>query len=546
MQQNTDQNRARLVAALWNLKQAFARHKVPGLTFIHLNMVLNDPDYRAEIINRALTSEIEELRALGRKAAELNVDGRLLLTAAAQERQAAAGAAPPDGMAGFLHRYRFALGGATFLMVLGLAGAGAGFFISSKSAQQAEDKVARVSGSITADATWRARTEYYLEGSVYVENGARLSIEPGTRIYGRPGAALVITRGASLHARGTPDAPIVFTGVNPPGTRHPGDWGGVVLLGRAPVNVADAAIEGMPADDPRGRFGGDDPDWSCGVLEYVRIEFAGYEVYANNELNGLTLGGCGANTVVRNVQVHMALDDGVEVFGGSVNLKNVLITRPGDDGLDWDLGWRGQVQFLAVQLDAQGDNAFEGDNLGADHNAEPRSAPLFHNVTLIGSGQQGASQRAMTLREGTAGRFHNLLISGFPLETIDIRDPVTATLAMQGELFFDELILHDSGPGGSAWFENESGPRDDDGGFDEAGFFAADTGRVRFGEDPLLPPSRASLASPELVPAAISPAAESRVSPPQSEFWHENAAYVGAFRPGAEPWIKDWTAFPDK
>lgn len=540
-----DQNRARLVAALWNLKQAFARHKVPGLTFIHLNMVLNDAEYRAEIINRALTSEIAELRKLGHKAAEHNVDGRLLLTREGRELHAAS-EQPQKGASGFLRRYRLALGGVSFLVVLGLAGAGAGFFVSSQASHDVGAKVERVSGSIGNDTIWRAATAYYLEGTVYVENGTNLRIEPGTRIYGRPGAALVITRGATLHARGTPDAPIVFSGVNPPGTRHRGDWGGVVLLGGAPVNVAGAAIEGMPADDPRGVFGGDDPDWSCGVLEYVRIEFAGYEVYANNELNGLTLGGCGANTVVRNVQVHMALDDGVEVFGGTVDLRNILITRPGDDALDWDLGWRGRAQFIAVQLNRQGDNGFEGDNLGADHNALPRSAPVFHNVTLIGSGDRNAAQRAMTLREGTAGRFNNLLIGDFALEAIDIRDPVTAALAAQNELAFAGVLFFNNGPDGNNGFADETGTRDDDGGFVEAGFFRLHAVGVRTGIDPLLPPTRHSLAGPDLVPLSASAAADGVARAPQDEFWDEGARYLGAFAPGEQAWTRGWTAFPEQ
>ncbi|HAJ43650.1 MAG TPA: hypothetical protein DCM00_13520, partial [Alcanivorax sp.] len=196
-------------------------------------------------------------------------------------------------------------------------------------------------------------------------------------------SALVITRGASLHAAGNADMPIVFTSGQPQGTRAPGDWGGVVLLGSAPVNQADAHIEGVPANDTRGSFGGDDADGSCGVLEYARIEFAGFEVYANNELNGLTMGGCGSGTIIRHVQVHRSLDDGVEMFGGTADLRHVLITGAGDDSLDWDWGWRGRVQFLiAQQHPNSGDNAFEADNNGNQHDAEPMSEPVMYNVTL--------------------------------------------------------------------------------------------------------------------------------------------------------------------
>ncbi|HBL87913.1 MAG TPA: hypothetical protein DD399_14085, partial [Alcanivorax sp.] len=139
-------------------------------------------------------------------------------------------------------------------------------------------------------------------------------------------------------------------------------------------------------------------------IEYARIEFAGFEVYANNELNGLTLGGCGSGTIVRHVQVHRSLDDGVEMFGGTADLRHVLITGAGDDSLDWDWGWRGRVQFLIDQQHPNsGDNAFEADNNGNQHDAEPMSEPVMYNVTLVSPRSHTRHHRAMTLREGTGG-----------------------------------------------------------------------------------------------------------------------------------------------
>ena len=163
-----------------------------------------------------------------------------------------------------------------------------------------------VRGPIVETTTWKTGRTYRLDGLVFVEAGARLLVEPGVTVLGGPGAALIVTRDASIHARGTEDEPIVFTSARPEGSRASGDWGGVVLLGNAPLNRERANVEGIPRNDGRGIFGGKDRRSNCGVLEYVRIEFAGYPIGADNELNGLTLGGCGSETLVRHVQTNGA------------------------------------------------------------------------------------------------------------------------------------------------------------------------------------------------------------------------------------------------
>ena len=529
--------RARLVELLWQLKQGYDREPGSGLRFIHFNTLLNDSEYRAEIIEQAMNSGNQRIRELGRQLKIANRQGVLLGRHPGQAAYTVTSPARPPTPSRKVPPWPWLATLVVFLLVA----AGALLYrplVVMISGEQV------VSGSLNGNQHWAADRTWILDGIVYVESG-RLTIEPGTRIEGRPGSALVVTRGASLHASGRADAPVVFTSNQADGTRQAGDWGGVVLLGDAPVNQLDAQIEGVPEHDPRGAFGGDNGAGSCGVLEYARIEFAGFEVYANNELNGLTLGGCGSGTIIRHVQVHRALDDGIELFGGSADLRHVLITGAGDDSLDWDWGWRGRVQFLIVQqYSSSGDNAFEADNNGERHNARPRSEPLMYNVSLISPRSHSRHQRAMTLREGTGGHFNNMVISGFSGETLDIRDASTVANLNDGTLTFAAVLVHNIGALGRTWFEDESGQGDDDAGLDEHRYFQALPG-VRFGEDPLLPRNAVDLVRPDYTPASASPLKDGAVAPPQGEFWDETALYLGAVRPGAaRVWTDGWTDFP--
>lgn len=539
--------RAQLVELLWQLKQNYDQSGDGSLRFIHFNTLLNDSQYRAEVIEKALSSEHPRIRELGRKLKAANRQGGLLhktsapATASSDTAPTPLRPAPRNDATPQRSSNLWWLGLGTLVLV-GVIAAGVllqpsiGGLLSGRQV---------VAGPLTGEHRWSADRTWVLDGIVYVEDGARLTIEPGTRIEGRPGSALVVTRDASLHAAGNADMPIVFTSGQPQGTRAPGDWGGVVLLGSAPVNQADAHIEGVPANDTRGSFGGDDADGSCGVLEYARIEFAGFEVYANNELNGLTMGGCGSGTIIRHVQVHRSLDDGVEMFGGTADLRHVLITGAGDDSLDWDWGWRGRVQFLiAQQHPNSGDNAFEADNNGGQHDAEPMSEPVMYNVTLVSPRSHTRHHRAMTLREGTGGHFHNVLMHGFSGEAVDIKDAVTVANLDNGRLTFQALAINDIGGRGISYFEAESGEADDDGGLDEAGYFR-DTVGARFAVDPQFSRDVSSTVNPDFAPGGTSGLRDGAVAPPQGEFWDESALYIGAIRPGAaRDWTDGWTAFP--
>ncbi len=550
MSEATDDRRSQLVDRLWRLKQLLANQSG---RYVHFNMLLNDPHYRRETIDFALSSNNQDILDLARRAHKLDMDGQLLSPPQGPKQPTRsptdpAALSPAENAAG--QRRPFPVGWALLLVILVvLLGSGVGLLQQDLLAPLATSQT--VTGSIAEDTAWHADTTYYLEGKVFVERGVRLIIEPGTRILGNRGAALIVTREAVLYARGTQQQPIVFTSAQPPGERRRGDWGGLVLLGNAPVNRGTAHIEGIAKDEVRGNFGGDDPHNNCGLLNYVRLEFAGYEIGANNELNGLTLGGCGDQTIVRNVQVHRGLDDGVEVFGGTVDLRNIVVTGAGDDAFDWDMGWRGRVQFLVIQQYADdGDNGFEGDNWKSQPHAQPRSRPTFYNVTMIGSGAEGADQRAMTLRRGTGGIFRNFIIMGFPLEAIDIVGEATAGLIETGELDFQSLLMFDIGPNGRQFFSDEA---DDDGGLAEAKVFAEPSRNIRMGVNPGLSMDVFSPDSPSFKPAASSNAQREAASLPLAgqsgradfEFWNEAATYLGAVRPGAmRTWMDRWTAFP--
>ena len=213
-------------------------------------------------------------------------------------------------------------------------------------------------GAITEDETWEAENIYVLDGKVIVSEGVTLTIEAGTIIKGEEGqetlaSALVVDQGGTLMAEGTPSSPIIFTSVLDgiePGettgtltTADTGLWGGVIVLGNAPISVngdiETAQIEGLPADEDYGQYGGNDPADNSGSLKYISIRHGGITIGQDNEINGLTLGGVGSGTTVDHIEVVANQDDGIEWFGGTVNVTNALVWSQGDDGFDADQAW---------------------------------------------------------------------------------------------------------------------------------------------------------------------------------------------------------------
>ena len=215
-----------------------------------------------------------------------------------------------------------------------------------------------ITSNITSNTTWTAGNVYLLQGQIYVKNNATLTIEPGTIIMGDKavqGSGLFITKGAKLMAEGTVNAPIVFTSNQPAGSRAAGDWGGVILLGKAANNQANgiANIEGLAPTTDTEFGGGTTPDNNdnSGSLKYVRIEFPGYAYQQDKEINGLTLGSVGAATQIEYVQVSFSNDDAYEWFGGTVNARHLVSYRNLDDDFDTDYGYSGNVQFGLIVRD---------------------------------------------------------------------------------------------------------------------------------------------------------------------------------------------------
>lgn len=410
-----------------------------------------------------------------------------------------------------------------------------------------------VDGPIRADTRWSADTVWVLTEPVFVEAGARLTIEAGTTIVGEQGSMLVVTRDGTLDAQGTPLDPIVFTSDAPEGERVAGDWGGLVMLGQAPIAGAPRALSILGDEDSRSVYGGDDPDHNCGVLAYVRVEFAGLTRSRDEGLDGLTLAGCGEQTVVDRVQVHRTLRDGVQVFGGEVGLQHLLITAPGEDGLDWDQGWSGPGQFIVVQqqLDFHPEDveaAIHGASNDGPDGGVLVSRPFLSNVTLIGPGSTEGTQVGLKLASGTAGQLMNVLSVGFGGELFDVCDPQTAAAAEGQRLGLRSLVAHDIGPDGQTLFRDESDGEDDDDGFDELALFEQDGAGNRLVTSTLMPSRSTAAADPEFVPfATVWVDATAAERPPEGAFWDESARFVGAVEPGSSPgeaWYAGWSDFP--
>ncbi len=399
-----------------------------------------------------------------------------------------------------------------------------------------------VSADITADTTWTSNNIYILTAPIYVQD-AVLTIEAGTEIRGMGGAnALIITTSGRLEAEGTAENPIVFTSAMPEGARAPGQWGGVVLLGEAPINVEGGStnIEGLDPGEERGQYGGANAAHDCGTLRYVRIEWAGFVFGTDNELNSLTLGGCGSDTTLEYIQTHGGSDDGVEFFGGTASIKHVVISQTGDDSLDWDQGWSGDAQFVVVQqAPGAGDKGFECDNLSGAEASTPRSNPRVYNVTMVGGGASG--QEAIRFKVGTAGTVANAIITNFGMgDCVELATSETVRQANMGNLDLTNSILfgcgdRDGSPSYFYWSVDEG---------DETTTLTADwTTDNRLGTDPMLPAAATNLTAPDFVPPAGSPAASMAATVPTGGIF-EPADYVGAFEPGGADWTDGWTAFP--
>lgn len=334
-------------------------------------------------------------------------------------------------------------------------------------------KIAFLSGRISANRTLFADSLYVLQGFVKVDNAAVLTIQPGTRIVGdtlaaNRGSSLWILRGSRLMAEGTAAAPIVFTSWRAPGARRPGDWGGIVIIGNAPINrTANPIFTEGPVGASENYAGGTVFNDNSGSLRYVRIEFAGYDVSngSGQELNGLSMYAVGRGTKLEYVQVMSGLDDSFEWWGGAADGRYLVSYEAGDDHFDWTEGFRGRNQFLigyqtttlqpaagtgTLSSDPRG---FEGDGCdsataGCTFANQPFSSPVFANFTLIGPGAGVFAQNdgnGAVVRRGSAGTFVNGVIGRWPGVGFSIRNTESDALRALDSLVVRNVHLVDNG-----------------------------------------------------------------------------------------------------
>ena len=386
-------------------------------------------------------------------------------------------------------------------------------------------QVVVLEGKLNADRTLSADYVYLLRGAVFVEGGATLTIEPGVEIFGEQASngTLIVAQGSKIVADGTADAPIIMSSDAAIGSRARGQWGGLIINGSAPTNQGVTFGEG-----DTGAFGGNNPTGSSGVLRYVRVEYAGIEFSPDNELNGIAFQGVGSGTVAEYIQVHMNQDDGIEFFGGTVNLKYALVTGARDDSFDWTDGWTGKGQFwIAQQYGDDADNGFEVDNSSKNNEATPRSAATIYNVTVVGDPAGPESDNGMLIREGAAGTYANFIVTGFNKIGLDIDGESSIAQAKSGALVVKNSIFFENGKG-------NFGDEKDDDGFDEASY-AADNGNEE--ADPGLA-APFSKTAPNFTPGAGANAV-SAASPPTDGFF-EPVNFIGAVSP-SNNWVSGWT-----
>ncbi len=299
-----------------------------------------------------------------------------------------------------------------------------------------------ITGNITSNTTIAANAGVIITGPTFVGvdggGSATLQIGAGATLFGSAGSDyLVVARGSRLEAVGTSDAPVIFTSRQDiEGTAAPldrGQWGGLIINGFAPINACiDGTATGGTAgceksgEGSSGLFGGDNPADDSGILRYVQVRYAGFLINNEDELNGIAFQGVGSGTEVDYVQVSNNADDGVEMFGGTVDVSHLVLTNIRDDSFDYTDGWIGRAQFVLVrQSGDDADQGFEFDNRGSNNTLLPRSNPRISNFTLIGERNAAESDQGMLLRAGTAGELYNGIVVDFGEDCLDIDDQET-------------------------------------------------------------------------------------------------------------------------
>ncbi len=396
-----------------------------------------------------------------------------------------------------------------------------------------------------------AEGTYTLKGYVYFEDGATLTIAPGTTIKSdvTQKGALIIERGAKIMAEGTASKPIVFTSGKAVGERNPGDWGGIILLGKAPTNrTTEPTIEGGVGR----KYSGTDPHDNSGIMRYVRIEFAGIAAEPGSEINGLTLGGVGDGTTLDYIQVVYGNDDAYEFFGGTVNAKHLIAYGTADDDFDFDYGFSGKIQF-GVSLrnpsfvdGGDAGNGVECDNDGSGTAATPLTRPVLSNFTFVGPNNAANTAAnhnfANRFRRNCRFVLNNSVLLGYQKGGLSLEsngtyeDFVNAAGSSEYKNNLIHAVANTFKLGSDVTTANASAAAI------EAKATAAGTIVLSSAADAMLV-NPFNLTAPSFMPSTGSPAlsAGTAFSGDLNNSFFTQVAYRGAF--GADNWIQGWTNF---
>jgi hypothetical protein len=454
--------------------------------------------------------------------------------------------------------------------------------------------VKEVTGTLTGDITWSADTVYLLKGFVRVgsDNGTtisatgKLTIEPGTLILGdrETKGTLIIQRGSQIFAVGEENKPIVFTSERGIGLKSPGDWGGVVICGRAFNNVTAVTGNAAQLEGNYGAFhGGDNNDDNSGEMKYVRIEYAGIAINPNEEVNSLTMGSVGSATKISYIQCSYGLDDAFEWFGGTVNCSNLIAMRNLDDDWDVDQGYSGRVQFALsikdpIGADQSGSNGFEVDGPDAAFtNGAETTSGKFANMTVIGPKQTRETaiatqyQHAIQIRRSAKISIYNSFFTGFPRgialesantqnfansDVLQLRGNVLAAVenwggsgfGASGKLYVNNTVgylivsppgepvvrdsttgaAHPNDPRGNAFLSSPS--------YTTEAFWLANNTFLPKWQDAGISPSLFDLGTPSVLPLGGSILLSDAVALPSG---FQQVSYRGAF--GSTDWTLNWT-----
>ncbi len=306
-----------------------------------------------------------------------------------------------------------------------------------------------IGGTLSEDLTLETGVTYTLTSALLVPDGITLTIDPGVVIRATIGADVYVAvmQGGTIIAEGTSTNPIVFTSDS--ATPNAGDWGGLIILGRAPINsvsggdaTSTSEIGGLP-------YGGSIADDNSGILRYVRIEYSGGAADASSENNGFSFYGVGNGTTIEFIQAFEGRDDGIEFFGGTANASYISVIGSQDDSLDWTEGYTGSLTHVYIEHRQSHDKGIEGDGFNTDigNNSDPIfwSAPTITNLTINGNGSTNENE-AIRLRAGTRALFNNVLISGFA-EAFDLdsdgADSPTGQGVLDGDTGATDITFED-------------------------------------------------------------------------------------------------------